>query len=136
LVAALSGLFGGGGKKLLRAADKGDASAVQRLLRSGALCDARDADGMTPLHKLVTGWQPARGAQYVACAQALLAAGASPVAASSQGHTPLFLAADRGITQLQEVFWAALSQQHEQQQQNQWQQRQEQQRPLAGGSLL
>jgi hypothetical protein len=122
------GAGGGGLLQLLRAAEKGDAAAVRRLLLSEALPGAADADGLTALHKLVSGWQSSRAGEYVACAQALLVAGASPVAANKQGDTPLFMAADRGISQLQELFREALDQQRRQEEQGQEQQRRRQQR--------
>lgn len=82
------------------AAGKGRGAAVQALLEGGANAGALDTCGDTALHRCVAGWRQDRLAQYMACAKALLEAGADPAAANQQRQTPLDLAAGRGIAPL------------------------------------
>lgn len=82
------------------AAGKGRGAAVQALLEVGASAGALDSCGDTALHRCVAGWRQDRLAQYMACAKALLEAGADPAAANQQHQTPLDLAAGRGIAPL------------------------------------
>ena len=74
---------------LHRAAHGGDASAVERLLASGADPDAVTRLGVTPLAL-------AAGAGHASVVGALLDAGADPRRASPHGETPLMAAARTG----------------------------------------
>lgn len=93
---------------LLSAAWHGRAACVRALLQAGASTAAADREGLTALHKVVAGWQRGRAEEFVATARALLAAKASPVAASQAGATPYYLATDRGLDQLQQLFREAM----------------------------
>ncbi len=78
---------------LQRAADRGDAALIARLLATGVAVDAVDADGRTALLHAVL-------SQHGAAVRALLAAGADPMYADASGLTPRAAAqrgADAGI---------------------------------------
>jgi ankyrin repeat protein len=71
------------------AASKGDATEIERLLKSGADVNVQQADGATALQ-----WAAYRGDAKLA--ERLLKAGAKPGLANNNGATPLWLAASRG----------------------------------------
>lgn len=77
---------------LHRAASRGGVEAVQVLLAAGALVEAEDRRGETPL--FFSAGKPLR------LAQNLLAGGANPNHRNSLGDTPLFAAADAGAVDL------------------------------------
>ncbi|MCY4386808.1 MAG: ankyrin repeat domain-containing protein [Desulfurellaceae bacterium] len=64
------------------------AAWVQACLEAGADPNARDADGSTPLHRIIYTNENGRAASL------LLAAGADPNARNNEGRTPLLEAAD------------------------------------------
>uniref|UniRef100_A0A1I8GQC4 ANK_REP_REGION domain-containing protein n=1 Tax=Macrostomum lignano TaxID=282301 RepID=A0A1I8GQC4_9PLAT len=75
--------------ELHQACDNGDSGAVERLLKSGADPDARNASGRTPL------WVASQKG-FVPAMEPLLDAGAQLDCAQSDGATPLFAAAQGG----------------------------------------
>jgi hypothetical protein len=81
------------------AARRGDAADVMRYVRLGANVNARDAQGLTPLH-----WAAAAGNATVA--QALIEAGADVNATSPDGVTPLHVAAHMGRREVMSLLLA------------------------------
>ena len=79
----------GSDRPLFEAVERGEPSAVRRLLQQGVRADVAAADGTTPLHWAIR-------ANHLDVARVLLAAGASPRAADRYGVTPLALAAING----------------------------------------
>ena len=79
--------------ELLRSAEKGDLTGVQRQLRSGAAVDARDTRQRTPL--LLATW-----ANHPAVAQALIAAGADVNAKDDQHDSAYLVAGAHGRTEI------------------------------------
>ena len=75
---------------LHRAAHRGDAAAVGRLLEAGGEVDAATRHGVTPLALASAGG-------HAAVVATLLGAGADPNRASPQGETPLMAAARTGV---------------------------------------
>ena len=66
---------------LLKAASKGDIAAVRTLIEQGADLNIQDENGWTPLHATMLSMHTGSGCDYperVACAKALLEAGADP----------------------------------------------------------
>ena len=83
---------------LLSAAEKGDLAKVERLLDKGELIDARDKNGMTPLHHAIL-------SDHVDVALFLLERGADRDARDKEGSTAITFACMR---QLQPVVGALL----------------------------
>jgi ankyrin repeat protein len=79
---------------LIDAAAAGDLGAVNELIAQGADLEGKDADGRTPLHVVISKLIR-RGGQHpdlLACAKALLTAGADPSAVQGQGHDAMYFA--------------------------------------------
>lgn len=88
------------GRQLRRAARKGEAAEVVRLLRSGARPDSPDSAGRTALHEAAF----QRSASTVGV---LLDAGADPSCRDASGWTPLFVAACRGAAGVVQALLSA-----------------------------
>ncbi|HUS53706.1 MAG TPA: ankyrin repeat domain-containing protein [Thermohalobaculum sp.] len=80
---------------LIKAAQRGDAGDVARLLSEGALVDARDANNRTALHRATEG-------NHIAAAVVLIEAGADVNASdgASIDHTPYLMAGARGYLEI------------------------------------
>lgn len=88
--AACGGSGGGSRDEILQAARAGEATRVARLLEGDpGLLEARDGDGMTPLHHAVLGG-------HTATAELLLDTGADIEAVDAENRTPLHHAAMEG----------------------------------------
>lgn len=103
----------GGPTPLHFAAADGNPEVLTALLEAGADLHAADRDGDTPLHWAVLsplvesmGGNPERAAVAVAL---LVAAGCDPLVANERGASPLVLAADNGLRQLEDMLRHALA---------------------------
>jgi ankyrin repeat protein len=85
---------------LLNAAARGDAAAVERLLREGASVDVRDGQGRTPLLLATHG-------NHVADARLLVAAGADVNAKDTIEDSPFLYAGAEGRTEILKLTLAA-----------------------------
>ncbi|HEU4664353.1 MAG TPA: ankyrin repeat domain-containing protein [Dokdonella sp.] len=99
--ADIFGVAGGRSTALHLAVAVGDAELVSMLVERGADPNARDAHGRTPLHAAVRADTPLA----IALLKPLLAAGANPEIANSNGETVLGLALARGEPELS--YWLA-----------------------------
>jgi ankyrin repeat protein len=85
---------------LIRAAKRGDVTAIQNLLDEGAIIDTRGSNGYSPLHiASIEG--------HLAAVEVLIAEGANVNNISSIGSTPLMSAAYRSYTAILQTLLAA-----------------------------
>jgi len=83
-------------KDLRTAAAKGDVKCLRELLRRGEDPNARDENGVTPLHYVAMSCEFVGESVCVKAAKVLLDRGADPNAGDEWGVTPLHVAASGG----------------------------------------